>query len=255
MSSVRVPTRRGFERSMGSLSKNIRRAAFAALLTALAVASLTGCDDAPSNPTPTSMLTPLPAPTSTLTPLPTLTFTPIPTSTPAPTRTPTQTQTPTFTPIPTSTPAPTVTPTRTQTPTPTQTPRPTFTPTPPLTPTRTPAPTSTPLPTRTPTPMSLEAQDRAALIALYEAAGGANWKFSDNWLSDAPLDQWHGVQTDADGRVFALDLSYNDLVGTIPPELGRLSNLQILFLHSNNLSGSIPAGTGQTFQYDMARDP
>ena len=36
-------------------------------------------------------------------------------------------------------------------------------------------------------------QDRAALIALYEATDGPNWVDAENWLTDAPLGDWYGV--------------------------------------------------------------
>ena len=45
------------------------------------------------------------------------------------------------------------------------------------------------------------ASDRAALVALYNATGGANWGRNLNWLSNAPMWQWSGVITDSDGRV------------------------------------------------------
>ena len=41
-----------------------------------------------------------------------------------------------------------------------------------------------------------------------------------------------------------LDLRFNDLTGSIPPELGRLSNLARLYLHDNDLTGPIPAELG-----------
>ena len=47
----------------------------------------------------------------------------------------------------------------------------------------------------------------AALVALYNATEGGSWTTRTNWLSDRPLDEWHGVTTDSDGRVTALDLS------------------------------------------------
>ena len=45
------------------------------------------------------------------------------------------------------------------------------------------------------------ASDRAALVALYNATGGANWGNNGNWLSNAPMGEWHRVTTDSDGRV------------------------------------------------------
>ena len=48
--------------------------------------------------------------------------------------------------------------------------------------------------------------DRDALVTLYNATSGDNWANNDNWLSDKPLGEWHGVTTDSDGRVRRLDL-------------------------------------------------
>ena len=89
-------------------------------------------------------------------------------------------------------------------------------------------------------------RDRAVLIALYEATDGANWDENTNWLSSMyPLDQWHGVTTDAEGRITTLDLTYNGLTGTIPEALGNLNNLQYLDLTYNGLTGPIPETLGQ----------
>ena len=68
--------------------------------------------------------------------------------------------------------------------------------------------------------------DREILTRLYHVTGGANWRNSDNWLSDAPLKDWHGVGVDDDGRVTSLNLHYNNLTGVIAPELGRLTHLE-----------------------------
>ncbi len=121
--------------------------------------------------------------------------------------------------------------------------------------------------------------ERAALIALYEATDGPNWVNSDNWLTDAPLGDWYGVYTDADGRVVRLDLrggwdneaqesiphglsgsipaelgnlaslvwltlNLNDLMGPIPPEIGDLASLEELNLGDNDLTGPIPPEIG-----------
>ncbi len=89
--------------------------------------------------------------------------------------------------------------------------------------------------------------DLVALTALYNATDGANWSKRTNWLSwlsDTPLDQWYGVVVDGEGRVIELDLSENGLAGPIPPELGRLTNLEELDLSGNNLWGPIPAELG-----------
>ena len=87
-------------------------------------------------------------------------------------------------------------------------------------------------------------EDRDALLALYEDTDGDNWTNNRNWLSNSPLDSWYGVTTDRNGRVVELDLSENELSGTIPSELGNLINLEALSLFGNRLSGGIPSELG-----------
>ena len=87
--------------------------------------------------------------------------------------------------------------------------------------------------------------DRMALEAFYRATDGPNWKDNTAWLTDAPLGDWHGVTTTADGKVRGIVLGENDLAGPVPPELGQLANLEILSLGRNRLSGAIPPELGQ----------
>ena len=82
--------------------------------------------------------------------------------------------------------------------------------------------------------------DREALIALYRATGGPDWRNSENWLSNAPLRRWYGVDVDRRGRVVQLWLAHNNLAGPLPLELGNLSALGALRLPGNSLTGPIP---------------
>ncbi len=86
--------------------------------------------------------------------------------------------------------------------------------------------------------------EREILEIVYNATGGVAWTENDNWLTDAPLEQWHGVRVDGQGRVVELHLHQNNLSGPMPRELGNLTNLTWLTLGSNNLSGSIPSEFG-----------
>ena len=86
--------------------------------------------------------------------------------------------------------------------------------------------------------------DRAALVALYNATGGPNWKNNKNWLTDKPLYLWHRVYTDPSGRVTKLHLGNNQLNGEIPAVLSNLTNLETLDLSENQLSGEIPRELG-----------
>ena len=94
------------------------------------------------------------------------------------------------------------------------------------------------------TPSDSAASDRVVLTALYNATDGDNWRDNTNWLSDEPLGNWHGVTTDADGRVATLDLTENWLSGRMPSQLGDLSSLGELRLANNHLSGPIPPELG-----------
>ena len=102
-----------------------------------------------------------------------------------------------------------------------------------------------PPPTPDATPADSVAGDRAALAALYNATDGQGWRKRTNWLRTyAPLSYWYGVRTDSSGRVIELNLGSNRLSGEIPPELGNLTNLQLLHLDHNQLSGEIPPELG-----------
>ena len=82
--------------------------------------------------------------------------------------------------------------------------------------------------------------DRAALATLYNATNGSSWQNDTNWLSNGQLGEWHGVSTDADGRVAGLSLLGNQLSGAIPSELANLDNLRALSLGNNQFSGCVP---------------
>ena len=88
------------------------------------------------------------------------------------------------------------------------------------------------------------ATDREALVALYNATDGANWRENGNWVSEAPMSEWHGVETDSDGRVVEVSLWVNKLNGELPSELGNLASLERLNLSLNSLGGEIPPELG-----------
>lgn len=85
---------------------------------------------------------------------------------------------------------------------------------------------------------------RVSLAAFYEATNGRAWIEDEGWLSDRPIGEWHGVTTGEDGRVTALTLPAGNLVGSLPPELGNLTSLEVLDLECNELAGAIPPEVG-----------
>ena len=89
-----------------------------------------------------------------------------------------------------------------------------------------------------------EERARQALVALYHATGGENWKRKENWLTDAPLQEWAGVGMGRGGYdpfetchgVYRLTLGDNNLTGELPREMGNLTTLRYLDLRDNNLT-------------------
>lgn len=87
--------------------------------------------------------------------------------------------------------------------------------------------------------------DRDILIALYDATNGDNWTNNTNWCTNAPLSEWYGVTLDySQERVQYIHLFYNNLVGSIPEEIGNLTELYTLDLSGNTLTGEIPSSIG-----------
>ena len=94
--------------------------------------------------------------------------------------------------------------------------------------------------------------ERATLLALYQATGGANWQIKDSWASGAGSEcNWYGVICDVgNAHVQQILLPGNNLVGQLP-DLSSLTGLESLDMGGNALSGPIPAlaalGNLQTF--------
>lgn len=91
--------------------------------------------------------------------------------------------------------------------------------------------------------------DLDALVALYNSTEGNIWDTGNGWAAgaagtDCDPCRWYGVTCDETNRVKSISLSACQLSGSIPAELGNLSNLTYLVLTGNQLSGSIPAELG-----------
>ena len=94
--------------------------------------------------------------------------------------------------------------------------------------------------------------DYRSLEAFYTATNGDNWVNNDNWNFTAvptenELQSWYGIVVSS-GQVGEIFLRYNNLVGTIPKEIGNLSSLNRLGLLGNSLTGALPAEIGDLQQ-------
>jgi len=128
-------------------------------------------------------------------------------------------------------------------------------------------------------------RDRTALFELYDNLSGANWTTNTNWHrgndpcfmveryygvgKEDPCQRWYDGPTCTAGRISAiflsdnnlagalnwsavgeltnltiLDLSWNSISGTLPSELGLIRNLEILDLSHNMISGTLPSELG-----------
>lgn len=102
-----------------------------------------------------------------------------------------------------------------------------------------------------------------ALVALYNSTNGTQWHIETDWLKTSTPCSWLGIICFRDSVIF-LRLRAFGLSGSIPPELGNLSNLAKLELANNQLSGTLPATLctlplvlGANFDYNLlaASDP
>src|ERR1044071_1110571 len=94
---------------------------------------------------------------------------------------------------------------------------------------------------------AVPAAQRDALVALYQSTNGPNWVGKLNWLG-APGTEctWYGVSCDdGEQNIAGIELTFNDLTGTLPAAIGSLKGLRTLNLSDNHLSGAIPPEIGQ----------
>ncbi len=86
-------------------------------------------------------------------------------------------------------------------------------------------------------------RDSLALVALFKATDGPNWK--EPWNLNENIDDWPFVDFDSNGCVTFLYLGGLFLRGKLPNEIGNLSELRYLHLTDNQLTGPIPASIGK----------
>ncbi|CAJ1962396.1 unnamed protein product [Cylindrotheca closterium] len=87
-----------------------------------------------------------------------------------------------------------------------------------------------------------ELLERHALVTMYYNLRGEGWVFdsSDNWLTSTSHCDWEFVECDENGSVISLNFRSKGLQGSLPAEIGNLSNLIELHLVGNRLTGSLP---------------
>ena len=91
--------------------------------------------------------------------------------------------------------------------------------------------------------VSCRSRDSLALVALYHATDGPNWRIP--WDLSEPMSEWFGITTNDGGCVIEIILPGHNLNGGLPIEIGDLLELENIFLSNNNLISVIPETIGR----------
>jgi hypothetical protein len=128
------------------------------------------------------------------------------------------------------------------------------------------APTATDVPSTpqssagTPTDSSFDCQaveeipvdECGALVRIFESTDGGHWQENTGWLANNTPCTWYGVICQQ-GHVVELQLYYNHLVGSLPPEIEKIAHLKNLYLDDNQLNGPLPPEVGNLAELEVAR--
>jgi len=93
---------------------------------------------------------------------------------------------------------------------------------------------------------AIPAEERQALLDIYQSTNGDGWLFRDGWNGPAGTEcSWLFVTCDAaDAHVTGLDfLTYrltNGLAGPLPPSLANLTHLEVLSVRNNAITAPLP---------------
>lgn len=89
-------------------------------------------------------------------------------------------------------------------------------------------------------------EQKEALKNLYESTNGDKWIYHTNWLTDKPVNQWHGVNNDQWGNdtiigdyILSLQLQENMLRGALSSDFHQLMWIPNLNIEGNGIYGKI----------------
>ena len=93
---------------------------------------------------------------------------------------------------------------------------------------------------------SVHPDDSLALVALYHALDGPNWRNNSGWLQDQ-VEHWHGVEQveeieDDEWRITRFEIRSNRAVGIIPDDVEKLAYLERVQIDHNPIHGPFPIG-------------
>ncbi len=81
---------------------------------------------------------------------------------------------------------------------------------------------------------NISVTDSTLLANIYVSTNGDNWSNNEGW-NTVPIAQWYGVHVDGP-NIISIDLSNNNLAGTLDSDFNQISSLDTLNLSANSLS-------------------
>jgi hypothetical protein len=82
-----------------------------------------------------------------------------------------------------------------------------------------------------------DTSERLILEYIFWATGGEQWTNNTLWATDAPICSWGGISCNGDKQdddgVEKIELSFNNMLGTLPSQVWSLSSLRELHLTGN----------------------
>lgn len=85
---------------------------------------------------------------------------------------------------------------------------------------------------------TISKNEKNALLDIYTYTNGDNW--TNKWDFNEPVSSWYGV-TVVDDKIVGINLSSNNLVGTIPNSIQELKYLESFNVFKNKLKGEFPS--------------
>jgi Leucine-rich repeat (LRR) protein len=108
-----------------------------------------------------------------------------------------------------------------------------------------------------PTMMFWRMRQRYSLAVLFYSLNGQWWLNNSGWLTSSHECSWYSDAKPCDlaDRWVTLSMVRNNVSGTLPPEVGNLTDLESMLLSDNKISSSVPAAFGsltQLYVLDLA---
>lgn len=93
--------------------------------------------------------------------------------------------------------------------------------------------------------------EHEALLDFYKNTKGDQWRYNYGWKEGKEGEEcsWSGILCQ-NSRITSINLTFNNISGSIPESIGKLTNLQKLTINNNELTGPLPQSIKQLTKLD-----